>query len=190
MNQPPVRRAEPINIEPAMYTAADRHAVQAVAAREFPQEASVVAPAPPTRSPRMADPGAALLAEAISAHLGTSGSRFSDPTRISLGRLRNQSHSTAAEFAAFRERLASLLNEASRDRGTLFIASDDAPAHYQLLGTVYLITADGFDQWELYLSMTAADRPWAIWQSGSPIRVLRQARPGQPQVFFNSPPAP
>ena len=64
----------------------------------------------------------------------------------------------------------------------IFTTDVDQPVHYQLLGTAYLVTAEGFDQWELFLRLSPAEDAWTIWQPAVPVRVLRQPRPGQPQI--------
>ncbi len=155
------------------------------------------------------DPGAAALASAItqsltkssrgSAKLAAAAAGERDAVVVSLAELRNQSHVSCSEFNAFRERLAELLSQAGRKDNVRFISSEsseEARAHaagdgadvdvdYQLHGAAYLVTRAGFDWWELYLSLTPADRAWNIWRSPSRIYVLRHPQPGQIQVLLS-----
>lgn len=157
----------------------------------------------------LVDPGAAALASAItqslakcsrgSAKLAAAAAGERDAVVVSLAELRNQSHASCSEFNAFRERLAELLSQAGRKDNVRFISSesseeahahaagdgDDEDVDYQLHGAAYLVTRAGFDWWELYLSLTPADRAWNIWRSPSRIHVLRHPQPGQIQVLLS-----
>lgn len=131
-------------------------------------------PATPVVPPRPADPGAVAIAEAIAAAAGDDGLVT---CRI---RLRNQSRASANEFEAFEKRLADILDRPeTRDRIRF---TDGENATHELSGSAYLITSNGFDLWELYLNARTVDAAWAIWTADSPARVLRQNRPGAPQI--------
>ena len=58
---------------------------------------------------------------------------------------------------------------------------------YRMLGSAYLITAEGFDQWELFLSIAPADHDLAVWEARSATRILRTERPGVTQITFPVP---
>lgn len=140
----------------------------------------------PAPMPVLSDPGAIALVQAISDRLGTRTFGADGVSRIGLMQVKNQSRATSAEFDAFRERFVSLLNHASSVamRGNLdFVSDANQQVHYHVQGAAYLITLDGFEMWELFLTMTPADQPHSIWQGDHPIHVLRQPHPGQPQVM-------
>lgn len=105
---------------------------------------------------------------------------------VSLAHMRNMSHANAREFDAVRARLAELLNAAAASSGSTlhFIASDTEPASFDLLGAGYLATLDGFDAWELFLSVSRRDVPYDLWRSDGPVRVLRFEQPMSAQVFY------
>jgi len=148
---------------------------------ELAPEPALMPPPRPVKPQRL-DPGASALVEALAASLPDQALSGGQGVIVSLRHLRNQSHSTAAEFDAFKRRLAGLLTRTAEARRITFAAAAEAQPDYELLGTAYLVTADGFDQWELYLRLTPAEESWTLWHAGGPVRVLRQARPGQPQV--------
>jgi hypothetical protein len=133
----------------------------------------------PVRRPT--EPGARAVVDAITRSLPDDDTDESEPASIGLGHLRNLSRSTPAEFEAFRQRLAGLLSEAGHQYDLEFLA-DEQTARYELLGTAYLVTAEGFDQWEVYFRLSPADASWTLWQPSAPLRVLRQPRPAQPQI--------
>jgi hypothetical protein len=132
---------------------------------------------PLTSTPRVSgrDAGATAVARLIGHHAIDGGS-----ARVGVRRLRNQSHSTPSEFNAFRRRLADLL--ASADARMEFVTADGEPVDYELHGTAYLVSRDGTDQWELYLSLRPAGSSWTVWKASGPTRVLRQPVPGARQV--------
>ena len=160
----------------------DGAAAEEPAARPQPVRPRDPEPTPPVpATPRRNYPGARALVRAIAQRVSEVSPAGGEAV-VSLGHLRNQSHCTAGEFESFKARLADLLTEMGEAEDLRFATDPDMPADYELLGTAYLVTADGFDQWELYLRLTPAAESWTIWQAGGPVRVLRQARPGRPEV--------
>jgi hypothetical protein len=162
-------------------------------------------PPTPEATAITADPGAAAMVQSILGSLEPRLRGGDGCTRIDLSRLRNHSRAGMAEFEAFRARLALLLTEAGRPEAVIFTAdvepppdpapsdaeaSVGVPAQYELLGAAYLVTADGFDQWELFPAVTAADRLWTLWQPPGPVRMLRHRPPGAgaAQIWFPSAP--
>ena len=129
------------------------------------------------------DPGAARLLEKVAQALETAGRGAGGLTSIRLGPLRNQSHAGAAELEGLTARLAGLLNRAGRDHAIRFFTDPSEAVDYELRGTVYLITAQGFDQWELYLSLRPAGEGWSLWRTEGPVRLLRLPAAG-PQIFL------
>lgn len=134
------------------------------------------------------DPGASALIDRM---LVADAQRPRDAdgwTQIALESLTNYSRATRDEFDAFKKRLADLLSRAGRDDKVRFTAepAPDAPVHRRLTGTAYLVTAGGFDQWELYLTLMPADEAWTVWRSDGPVRVLRAAPAHGQQVFIPS----
>ncbi|UCD75688.1 MAG: hypothetical protein JSV91_01995 [Phycisphaerales bacterium] len=156
------------------------HPARAAAETELGPEAAEALPPIDHTPPRPPDPGAEALVQALLGGMEHRPVGEDGTTVVDLARLRNHSHAAAAEFSSFRQRLTEVLNRAGEEAGVRFTA-EAGDAHYRLDGTAYLVTADGFDQWELYLRLSPADAAWTLWQSSRPIRVLRHARPGQPQ---------
>jgi hypothetical protein len=103
-------------------------------------------------------------------------------TVISLGGLRNMSHADGLEFVGFRIRFAEVLTEAGRPHGVTFRGTP-GPSDYRVLGTAYLDSRGGFDQWVLHISLARSDEAWTVWEARRPVRVLRNPRPGQPQIL-------
>ncbi len=130
------------------------------------------------------DPGADALVAAILRSIDVTQRSGGGVTWMSLARIRNQSHATAAEFDAFRQRLAELLSRSGRAQRIRFVVGSDEPVEYELVGAAYLVTAQGFDQWELYLSLRPAGKAWALWRSDEAVRVLRQPIPGRRQILM------
>lgn len=151
------------------------------AVREFGDSAAAELPTTAKTTPTLVDPGATRLINAMLPHIDHRLLNADDVVVVSIAPLRNQSHSTAREFNAFTDRLSTLLSAAGRMDGLRFTADANAAVDYVLLGTAYLITDSGFDQWELFLTLTATDDEWAVWRSR--VRVLRFPREGQQQVF-------
>jgi hypothetical protein len=157
------------------------HSARQAAREELGPEAADQLEVDPRPSPRPTEPGADAVIDAIVQSLPSAENNGMDGIIIGLGYVRNLSRSTPAEFEAFRQRLAQLLSDASDDHDLTFVAAEDE-GDFELLGTAYLITADGFDQWEVYLRLSPDDASWTLWQPAAPLRVLRQPRPGQPQI--------
>jgi hypothetical protein len=160
------------------------------AAAELGPEIAAALPPIVREPPRPIDPGALRLVNSIVDRLPTRPVDDGGVTRVNLAGIRNLSHSDAREFTAFLDRFAGVLSRAGRDARLTFTAGDDIDdevAHYDMVGTAYLVSADGFDQWELFLTVTPVGRPLTLWQSEGPVRVLRQARRDQPQVFLLPP---
>lgn len=105
---------------------------------------------------------------------------------VSVESLRNQSHSSTGEFERLLERLATTLSRAGSTGGVplRFVLRSGEPVDYELTGTAYLMTAAGFDQWELYLNLRAAGREWTIWSADGPVLMLRQPRGGVDRIYL------
>jgi len=147
--------------------AADRR--EAATHRREPASVSAVEPAD-----SMIDPGAYTLVAGMANALGEAAARPGGPM-VAVRAFRNQSRSTADEIAEVRSRVIDLLQSASTVDGRVRFTIDDAPeAEYTLGATVYLITRDGFDQWELYLSLRPVGANWTVWRNDQPVRLLRQ----------------
>ena len=65
-----------------------------------------------------------------------------------------------------------------------FIVDAGEPLDGELGGTVYLVTAVGIDQWELYLSLRLAGAEWTVWTANGAVRMLRHPRGGEPQIYL------
>lgn len=140
------------------------------------------------------EPGAEAVVRSILAALPARRCGPDRVIRVRLG-LRNQSHGSRREFAALRERLARLLSRAASRFNLVFTApggaggeapppGSEAPVDYRLRGAAYLVTADGIEHWELYLSLVPAapGENWTVWRARGPVRVLRHPQPGRPQI--------
>lgn len=139
---------------------------------------------PPVSRPRPepVDPGAHRIVQSIAARIGTTEIDSGNDVVVSFGLLRNLSRAQASEFESLKSRLASLLTHAGSESRMAF-RPNDADAPYQLHGSAYLITVGGIDMWELYLTLMPRDASWMLWEASHPIRVLRQPRPGQPNIL-------
>ncbi len=133
----------------------------------------------------VADPGAIVLVQRL-ATVFDAESDHRIALTISTWHLRNQSRAQSAEFDAMTQRLAMLLDAAGREHELHFTSDAARPVDYHLTGTAYLVNAGGFDQWELYLALKPADRSWTLWQSDSPVRLLRATRLRSQQIFLFS----
>lgn len=138
--------------------------------------------ATPEAEPR--DPGAAALVKRLAAMIDAEDDGRTAPVRIGTWSIRNHSRCQSDEFEAMQHRFAELLDHAADDLQFQFTADPARPVEYQLGGTAYIITAGGFDQWELYLTLRPADRSWTIWQAEQPVRMLRVTRRRGPQIFL------
>ena len=85
-----------------------------------------------------------------------------------------------------RLRLAQVLTGAGRSGRVpmRFASRADEPVDYELSGTAYLMTSQGFDLWELYLSLHPSGQSWTVWSADDPVRMLRQPRGGDPQLYL------
>jgi hypothetical protein len=134
------------------------------------------------------DPGAAYLARTIRDRIDASAAHVQAEDGgeliVNIASLRNLSRSTPKEYRAFVDRFAALMNDAGRADRLQFTADPDAAAHFILHGAVYILSADGFDWWELFISVRAAQDGTALWRCEFPVRVMRQPRVGHQQVFI------
>ncbi len=97
---------------------------------------------------------------------------------VRIDTLRNQSHASTGEFMAMLDRLAAVLSRAGALGGApmRFVVSPGELVDYELGGAVYLLTAAGFDQWELYPTLRVPDGGATLWSADGPVRMLRQPR--------------
>lgn len=137
------------------------------------------------RHPASAD-AAGRLADSMRRSLLLATDRSWGEVLISLDGIRNHSHASPGEFAELRRLLADLLNGAGAGGGAplRFIAGAREPVDFEVVGTAYLATTRGFDQWELYLSLRPTGEAWNLWSADGPVRVLRQPRPGEPMMDY------
>lgn len=133
----------------------------------------------PSREPvQPVDIGAARLIESMRLALPSQFRTETGRARIALNRLKNQSRSTLDEFQMMQHRLVDLFEPLGRRMSIDFVNRDDEPADYEICGTAYLITADGSDQWEIYLQLRPInDDRRTLWANDAPIRLLRQPSP-------------
>jgi len=168
---------------PQVPVAATNEPIRRQAAAELGPDVAAEIPASTRPATKPVDAGAKKLVDSIGGSL-SSLNAGGEVVQISLSALRNQSRSTAAEFAGMLDRLAGLLNDAAEGSRIRFSAVEGEVAPYEMQGTVYLATRDGFDLWEMYLSISSTARPYTLWQNNGPVWLIRQARPGQPQVLM------
>lgn len=177
---------------------------KAEAAQEAVSEPKSEPESEPATLPRLKriDPGAAYLAQTIreqhDARAGDVGAtdagkddvpvpEAASPRTsivINVSAMRNQSRSRPTEFTAFLDRFAELLTDAGESHGLLFTSDADVDGDYDLLGTAYLLTADGFDWWELFINLRRTDDARMLWRCKHPVRVMRHPRPEHQQVFL------
>lgn len=158
----------------------------ATAARPAPaplpvaEPTSVPEPTPsPTPPPRAADPGSIRVIDAMRAAIDEYAPGRRETIRVEAWRLRNFSHAAPREFAAMRRRLCELLSAAGARAAPRieFVDAEEGPVEFELHGTAYLLNADGFDQWELFLTLRPARDRWTVWEAAAPLRLLRNQRP-------------
>ena len=103
---------------------------------------------------------------------------------VCLQGIHNHSHAAASEFEQMRHRLADALSRAgAHDLLPMrFVADPDGPCDFELTGTAYLVTASGFDQWEIYLDLRPAEGAWSLWRPEGALRLLRQPRNDEPEL--------
>ncbi len=129
-----------------------------------------------TPDPRpLAGPGARAVAAQLIAITG-------DQVLVQLN-LTNRSRATTPEFTRFQDEFASLL-EAAAPGSSLRVTGGAVPdeADFSIRGAAYLVTRDGFDQWEIYPRLRHSDEAWERWRPAFPIRMLRIARPDTPRI--------
>jgi hypothetical protein len=166
----------------------DNQAVRAAAAAELgEQTANEIRGTTRAAAPPMPiEPAAQALVESMLNSMRDRAIGQDGFTRVGTSQLRNQSRTSSAEFDAFRQRLADILSSAGKQWRLQFVA-DDAPTgdnQYELQGAAYLVTVQGFDVWEVFLSVSAKPALLTIWNgSGQPLRILRTPLAGQPQIL-------
>lgn len=139
--------------------------------------------------PSIADPAADVLVQSMLSRL-SNRQIVNGATRISLDDVRNQSRCGGREFEQMKERLASALSRAGRKDRVEFIVDSTTEGEsaqdiqYAMQGAGYLVTRDGFDCWELWLSLSSVEYPLTLWQPESPVWLLRHPRPNQPQLLL------
>ena len=166
------------------YLSTDRTSnVREAASQEIgPEAAAEIPPLPPKHvAPR--DPGARAFVKVLAGQLDPAAAAESGPVRIAVRHIRNQSRASASEFDRFLQRFAEVLSDAGQEESLIFVRGAEEVADYEMLGTAYLVTAGGLDQWELFVRLSPSDASWTVWEASAPLRVIRHPRPGQPQVL-------
>ena len=97
--------------------------------------------------------------------LSRAGERPFGEILVRVDTLRNQSHASTGEFEAMLERVVTALSRAGSSGGVpmRFVVRPGEPVDYEMGGAAYLMTAGGFDQWELYLSLRVPDGGATLW---------------------------
>lgn len=136
----------------------------------------------PARSSARPGDGDAAYSMALSMRraLSRAGEQTFAEILIRVDTLRNQSHASTGEFITMLERLAATLSRAGASGGApmRFVVRPDELVDYELGGAAYLMTAGGFDQWELYPTLRIPDGGATLWSADGPVRMLRQPRAG------------
>jgi hypothetical protein len=169
---------------------ADESVAQAQNPRTPTSTAPAATPAPAATAPaananrvgRTAEPVAEVLVPAMLNSIQDRRVGDDGYTRVSVEQVRNQSRTSREEFDAFSVRLAEILTQASRDPKVIFMPGDAGDFQYRVQGTAYLVTFEGFDLWELYLSLSPVDRNLTLWSASGPVYVMRLQQAGQPQM--------
>ncbi len=143
-----------------------------------PKEPAEPSPLPGAAGAVAADLAAARLVGNMRAAIDEFAPGRRETVRIEAWRLRNFSHAAPREFATMRRRLCELLSAAGAGANPRieFVDAQESPVDFELHGTAYLLTAAGFDQWELYLSLRPARDRWTVWEGAAPVRMLRNQR--------------
>lgn len=182
---PPVSPSTSPAIEQTQNGNAHDAAIRAAAETELgPAVAASMPTVPPSTPPEPIDVGAADLMASIANALGDRSSSTDGVTLVNVRGVRNLSRTNAAEFESFMHRFREVMTRAGANRRIAFTDDAAAAAQYQLEGTVYMTYAEGFDQWELYLSLRPTDRDFDVWNASAPVRVLRIVRPGIGQITY------
>ena len=122
------------------------------------------------------DPGSFILAETLARVIGLESHAKNSNTRrtvIAMRPLRNQSRAARKEVKQLESRLLTLLQQVDDEVGIKFVASETGATEYTLGGTVYVINRDGYDHFEMYLSLRPHGANWTMWQNDSPVRIRR-----------------
>lgn len=139
---------------------------------------------PETRrpAPSIASAGTPDVAYSMTLSMRRALSRAGEPTfgeiLVRVDQVRNQSHASTGEFMAMLDRVADALSRAGASGGApmRFVVRPGEPVDYELGGAAYLMTAGGFDQWELYPTLRIPDGGATLWSADGPVRLLRQPR--------------
>jgi len=116
-----------------------------------------------------------LIVASMRQSLVMAGDRSWGEVLISLEHLSNYTHVLPSEFDHMRSTLAQELTRAGRT-GRIplrFVSEADEDVDYELTGTVYLVTAEGRDEWEMFLSMRQPGATWTVWRADSAVRMNR-----------------
>ena len=150
---------------------------QSTRSRDFALTPHTGRPAPSGVRPGAGDAAYSMI-HSMRRALSQAGEQTFAEILVRVGMLRNQSHATTGEFRAMLERLAAALSRAGVSGGTpmRFVVRLGEPADYELGGAAYLMTAGGFDQWELYLTLRIPDGGATLWRADGAVRMLRQPR--------------
>ncbi|MCA9286554.1 MAG: hypothetical protein KDA22_15120 [Phycisphaerales bacterium] len=130
-----------------------------------------------------ADDGARIVGDRILAAIDAAGDRPSSGAVLSLGGLSNASDASAAEFDAFRARLAALLDAALAPAGLAVVPGHRSGAAYEMIGSASLDMFRGFNTWVLQLSLVGSAERRTIWTADGQVRVLRSPPTTGVQVF-------
>ena len=150
---------------------------QSTRSRDFALTPHTGRPAPSGVRPGAGDAAYSMVLSMRRA-LSQAGEQTFAEILVRVGMLRNQSHATTGEFRAMLERLAAALSRAGASGGApmRFVAGSGELVDYELGGAAYLMTAGGFDQWELYPTLRLPDGGATLWSADGAVRMLRQPR--------------
>jgi len=176
--------AAPTTPAPAPPVTVTNEPIRQQAATELGPEVAEAIPAATRPAPRPIDAGAKRLVDAMLASLPANATSNGAPVQVSLNSIRNQSRGSVAEFTAMLERFAGLLNDAADGTSIHFASVPGEVTAFEMQGAAYLATREGFDLWEMYLSLSPVQKPLTLWQQNGAVWLLRQPRPGQPQVLM------
>lgn len=167
---------------PRVISFSDDRMLRVQAEEELGPEVAEAMPPVPRVRPEPVDPGAERIVQSLATRITTIEAERESGNAVSFGLVRNLSRAQTSEFESLKARLASMFTHAGSESGLAF-DSNDAEAPYQLHGSAYLITVGGIDMWELYLTLMPRGESWTLWEASHPIRILRQPRPGQPNIL-------
>jgi hypothetical protein len=157
-------------------------AIRAAAERELGPDVAATMPALPPADLKPPDAGAAQLVSLFAAapKVADSSSR-----RIKLAKIRNLSRATDDEFRRMVDRLTAMLEDAGEDAALAFTNDPAAPADFELSGSAYLVVGQGFELWELFLTLRPVNGGCPAWERSKPIYLFRQPVPGGPQLLVD-----